>query len=99
MSTIKIAAGRSGEQEQKAAQADVARRLQADPAGARSMFVHAAMLLCLLNRFTFDTPTEVVWTFDAALVMWAFFDSRDSLLTGWSLNSGDLATLARTTFC
>ncbi|KAH8896621.1 hypothetical protein GQ53DRAFT_889865 [Thozetella sp. PMI_491] len=70
---IKVAAGKSGDQiGRQAAQVDVAERLQDDPAAARHIFSHAAMLRCLLNRFTFDTPTEVVWTFDAALCMWAY---------------------------
>lgn len=54
LGAIKVAAGRSGEQEQQAAQADVTRRLQADPSGARCLFAHAAMLRCLLNRYTFE---------------------------------------------
>ncbi|CAK7228811.1 hypothetical protein SBRCBS47491_007034 [Sporothrix bragantina] len=87
LSTIKVAAGRSGEQEQQAAQADVKRRLQMDPAGARCLFAHAAMLQCLLNRFTFDTPTEVIWTFDAALAMWAFLRFSGQSLEGQSVHS------------
>lgn len=55
LGAIKVAAGRSGEQEQQAAQIDVTRRLQADPVGARRIFAHAAMLRCLLNRFTFES--------------------------------------------
>lgn len=55
LGAIKVAAGRSGEQEQQAAQTDVSRRLQMDPSGARCLFAHAAMLRCLLNRFTFES--------------------------------------------
>ncbi|CAK7236008.1 hypothetical protein SCUCBS95973_009460 [Sporothrix curviconia] len=82
LSMIKVAAGRSGEQEQQAAQGDVARKLQMDAVGARCLFAHAAMLQCLLNRFTFDTPTEVIWTFDAALAMWAVLRFSGQSLEG-----------------
>ncbi|KAL1892453.1 hypothetical protein Sste5346_006963 [Sporothrix stenoceras] len=87
LGAIKVAAGRLGEQEQQAAQVDVARRLKSDPAGARCLFAHAAMLRCLLNRFTFDTPTEVIWTFDAALAMWAFLRFSGQSLNGQKSNN------------
>ncbi|KFY26674.1 hypothetical protein V493_03945 [Pseudogymnoascus sp. VKM F-4281 (FW-2241)] len=38
---------------------------------ARSILVHAGQLSALLMRFTFDTPSESVWMFDAALTFWA----------------------------
>ncbi len=52
---VKVAAGRSGDAAARdAARADVAARLRENPAAARSLFAHAAMLRCLLNRFTFE---------------------------------------------
>lgn len=51
---IKVAAGKSGDQAREIAQADVAVRLRENPAAARNIFAHAAMLRCLLNRFTFE---------------------------------------------
>ena len=52
---IQIAAGKSGSPEiREAAQIDVALQLQKSPTVARNIFAHAAMLRCLLNRFTFE---------------------------------------------
>ncbi|KAL1406153.1 hypothetical protein Q8F55_007837 [Vanrija albida] len=76
---VKIAAGRAGHD---GAQQDAARRtlagwMRVNHAATRNVFANAAMLSCLMSRFAFDTPPEVVWTFDAALCMWAVLRLSD----------------------
>lgn len=52
---IKVAAGRSGDASSRSeAQIALTERLRSNPAGSRNIFAHAAMLRCLLNRFTFE---------------------------------------------
>jgi hypothetical protein len=52
---IKVAAGRSGDASSRnEAQIALTERLRSNPAGSRNIFAHAAMLRCLLNRFTFE---------------------------------------------
>lgn len=51
---IKVSAGKLGDQGREDARINVAARLRANPAGGRNIFAHSAMLLCLLNRFTFE---------------------------------------------
>ncbi|RSH90377.1 hypothetical protein EHS25_000982 [Saitozyma podzolica] len=82
---VKIAAGKSGTAaSREAARVTLSEWINSDVVAARNIFAHAAMLRCLLWRFTFDTPPEVVWTFDAALCMWAVlrFSNNPIAMTG-----------------
>ncbi|KAJ5619437.1 hypothetical protein N7510_003421 [Penicillium lagena] len=69
---VKIAAGKSGtEESQLHARAWLCSRISDDVVGARSILVHAGQLNALLIRFTFENPCEAIWTFYAALALWA----------------------------
>ncbi|ORY26042.1 hypothetical protein BCR39DRAFT_542336 [Naematelia encephala] len=69
---VKAAAGKSGTMESRiGARQTLEQWINQDRYSARVVFAHAAMLACLLKRYTFDTPTEVIWTFDSALCLWA----------------------------
>ncbi|KIM99147.1 hypothetical protein OIDMADRAFT_56312 [Oidiodendron maius Zn] len=72
LENIKIAAGKSGTEASKGeARSWLSSRILDDPVNARAILVHAGQLTSLLARFTFDTPSESVWMFDAALTFWA----------------------------
>ncbi|KAJ5963060.1 hypothetical protein N7481_013365 [Penicillium waksmanii] len=69
---VKIAAGKSGTEESKLnARSWLSSRISDDIIGARSILVHAGRLNALLIRFTFENPCEALWTFYAALALWA----------------------------
>ncbi|OBT68701.1 hypothetical protein VE03_01825 [Pseudogymnoascus sp. 23342-1-I1] len=88
---IKVAAGKSGTERSKAdARLWLSTRISEDQVNARSILVHAGQLSALLMRFTFDTPSESVWIFDAALTFWAIIKFGDGL-------GGSLAAQSRTT--
>lgn len=55
LENVKLAAGRSGDARSRDAARNTLRVWMAErPAQARNVFAHAAMLYCLLSRFTFE---------------------------------------------
>lgn len=72
---LKVAAGKSGTLDSQLEARQVLKTwINVDPYTSRVVFAHSAMLACLLKRYTFDTPPEAVWTFDAALSIWAVIE-------------------------
>ncbi|RSH93054.1 hypothetical protein EHS25_007407 [Saitozyma podzolica] len=72
MEDVRNAAGRGGTtSSMQAARASLAISLSSDPDATRNIVAHAALLYCLISRFKFDTPPEVIWMFDVALSLWA----------------------------
>ncbi|KAH8805434.1 fungal transcriptional regulatory protein [Xylogone sp. PMI_703] len=81
LENIKIAAGKSGTEASKCdARSWLSSRISEDQISARAILVHAGQLNSLLIRYTFDTPSETVWVFDAALTFWTMIKFGTGLI-------------------